>query len=53
MQCAIVANLEDLRGRLHAEPVEVAEVQIDNDLHDVQPFWDALLPQEPRGVGLP
>ena len=35
VQCAVVANLEHLRRRLHAEPVEVACAQIDNDLHDV------------------
>src|SRR5262249_41240275 len=34
VQETVVADLEHLRRRFHAEPMEVANVHIDNDFHD-------------------
>ena len=41
VQCAVVANLEHLRRCLHAEPVEIANAEIYNDLHVISLVCDA------------
>ena len=52
VQYAVVADLEYFRRCLHAEPMEVAYAQIDNDFHDVLPVCDAWL-SSPAAEGLP
>src|SRR5678816_353008 len=48
VQHAVVADLEHLRRRLHAESMEVACAQIDDDFHDGPSQAASVWPLEPR-----